>query len=245
MSEASEQKGSDFVRDLGDAVRKNPLSAALIGMGVVWLFSRGRSEGVAGFVPHPAIDRIPNAANKAFQTARSSLQSGVDAIGEGASSASARLTESGTVALGRASDLGSEYAEAASDYVEELPAIGIAAFDTVRSNLTELFKTQPLALGAIGLAIGAGIAAALPATDMEAAHLGEARDTVKKQVSQFAQQQADRAVTVATSVVDAAAEEARKQDLTIDAAKSAAGEISEKVGRVVDAARTGVAEKAP
>ena len=36
MNSASE-KGSDFIQDLGDAVRNNPVSAALIGMGVLWL----------------------------------------------------------------------------------------------------------------------------------------------------------------------------------------------------------------
>ena len=41
MNNVSE-KGSDFVQDLGDAVRKNPLSAALIGMGVLWLFAGSR-----------------------------------------------------------------------------------------------------------------------------------------------------------------------------------------------------------
>jgi hypothetical protein len=41
------------------------------------------------------------------------------------------------------------------------------------------FKAQPLALGAIGLAIGARIAAALPRTEMEADYLGETSDTVK------------------------------------------------------------------
>ena len=41
MNNVSE-KGSDFIQDLGDAVGKNPLSAALIGMGVLWLFAVSR-----------------------------------------------------------------------------------------------------------------------------------------------------------------------------------------------------------
>ena len=41
MSDISE-KGSDFLRDLGNAARKNPLSAALIGMGVFSLFTGSR-----------------------------------------------------------------------------------------------------------------------------------------------------------------------------------------------------------
>ena len=32
------ERGSSFVRDLGEAARENPVSAALIGMGVLWLF---------------------------------------------------------------------------------------------------------------------------------------------------------------------------------------------------------------
>jgi hypothetical protein len=35
------EKGSDFIKDLGDAARRNPISAALIGMGLVWLFAGG------------------------------------------------------------------------------------------------------------------------------------------------------------------------------------------------------------
>ena len=44
---------------------------------------------------------------------------------------------------------------------------------SVRSSLSDLFRAQPLALGALGLAIGAGIAAALPSTEVEAEYFGE------------------------------------------------------------------------
>lgn len=40
MTDVSEH-GSKFLRDLGDAASRNPLAAALIGMGVLWLFSGG------------------------------------------------------------------------------------------------------------------------------------------------------------------------------------------------------------
>jgi hypothetical protein len=49
MSDVSE-KGSDFIRNLGDAARQNPLSAALIGMGRFvafhWWPNRGKGRGV-------------------------------------------------------------------------------------------------------------------------------------------------------------------------------------------------------
>ena len=40
MNDISE-KASGFIHDLGEAARQNPLSAALIGMGVLWLFTNG------------------------------------------------------------------------------------------------------------------------------------------------------------------------------------------------------------
>jgi hypothetical protein len=43
--------------------------------------------------------------------------------------------------------------------------------------------------------------------------------------------------------MEAATEEARKQGLTVEGAKSAAGDISAKVGRVVDAAGKGISER--
>ena len=77
------EKGSDFIQDLGDAVRKNPLSAALIGMGVLWLFTGNRPVERAGdFVRNTGWDRIPDAAGNAFDAARSTLRSGAGAVGE-------------------------------------------------------------------------------------------------------------------------------------------------------------------
>jgi hypothetical protein len=115
--------------------------------------------------------------------------------------------------------------------------------DTARSNLTELFRAQPLALGAIGLAIGAGIAAALPPSEVESAYLGETSDTVKAKTSEFASEQTDRATKVAKDVMGAVTEEARKQGLTIEDAKSAVSEISAKVGRVVDTAGKSISDR--
>jgi hypothetical protein len=118
-----------------------------------------------------------------------------------------------------------------------------AAFDTARDGLTELFRAQPLALGAIGLAIGAGIAAALPKTDVEDTYLGEVSQTIKKQAAEIASQQVNKATALASDVVEAASAEARKQGLTADGAKAAIEDITGRAGRVVDAAKNGIGEK--
>ena len=45
-------------------------------------------------------------------------------------------------------------------------------------------------------------------------------------------------------MLEAVTEEARRQGLTVEGAKSAVGELSAKVGRVVDAAERGISERA-
>jgi hypothetical protein len=235
------EKGSDFIQDLGDAARKNPLSAALIGMGVLWLFTGSRPlDRAANLVRSAGMDRIPDAASNAFDAARSNLKSGTDAIGEHVASAK----DSVAGAVDNATRYGRDYADSTSEYVPSIPGTGAEIFDTVRSNLSDVFRAQPLALGVIGIAIGAGIAAALPATEIEADHLGETSDAMKAKATDFAAEQADRVTEVAGNVVEAVTDEARKQGLAVEGAKSAATDILAKVGRVVDAAGKGISKRA-
>jgi hypothetical protein len=243
MSEYSE-KASDFVGDLGDAARKNPISAALIGMGIVWLFTGGRTaERVGDLVRGAGLDRLPDAAGNALDAARSTLRSGSQSVGKGLSSATETLKDAGAAGLDRVTRAGSEVADTAYGYARNIPDASGALFSTARENLSELFRAQPLALGAVGLAIGAGIAAALPATDLEAEYFGESSDSFKEQAADFASEQVSRAASVAEDVVTAVSEEARNQGLTVDAAKSAIAELPEKLGRVVDAAGKGISDR--
>jgi hypothetical protein len=235
MNNVSEA-GSDFIRDLGDAVRKNPVSAALIGMGMLWLFSGSKSAAKAGEYVRKGMDRVPDA----FEGARSALQSGAGAVGERAASATDAMTDGVADTLGSAAHQGREYADTASGYIASIPETGMDALGAIRSNLSEVFRAQPLALGAIGVAIGVGIAVALPASEVESDYLGDASEAAKTKASEFAAKQTGRLATAAGDVLEAVTDEAQRQGLTLESAKSAAGDISAKVGRVVDAAGKGI-----
>jgi len=216
------EKGSDFLKDLGDAARRNPMSAALIGMGIVWLFAGGKAGvGPRDVLERTGMDRMPEAAKDTFNTARDSVASATNSVAD-------TIREAGSAGIDTATRMGSEYAKRLPDPANVL--------DNVRGNLTDLFKAQPLALGAIGLAIGAGIAAALPNTDLENSYLGETSETVRSKAAAIAGEQIDKAATVASDVVDAAKDGARKEGLTLDDAKAAVDGLSGKLGRVVDAA---------
>jgi hypothetical protein len=214
-------------------------------MGVLWLFTGSRPVERAGeSVRRTGFDRIPDAAGNALEATRSTLTSGVDSIGERVISAKDALQDQGADFLDNAARFGQEQVGVASEYALSMPEYGAEMFDTVRSNLNDLFRAQPLALGAIGLAIGAGIAAALPSSEVEAAYLGETSDTVKAKTTEFVAGQTDRATTVAENVMEAVADESRRQGLTAADAKEAFGNISAKVGRVVDTAKKGISERA-
>jgi hypothetical protein len=219
------EKGSDFVKDLGDAARRNPVSAALIGMGIVWLFAGRTAVRPSQFLERTGLDRLPDAARDAMSATQDRAALAADTL---------RTTSSDGIET--ATRMASEYSKALPDSADVL--------GTVRDNLTDLFKAQPLALGAIGLAIGAGIAAALPSTDIEKSYLGETSETLKSKTAEIAGQQIEKAATVAATVAETAAEEARRQGLTIDGAKAAMDDLSGKVGRVVDVAGKSVSETA-
>jgi hypothetical protein len=219
------ESGASFVGDLRDAAARNPVSAALIGMGVLWMLTGAKSPAAAGNALRSAgLNRIPDA----LDDARSGLKEKAGSVAAAATSALDAVRERGASSF---------------DDVAEAMAQPSAVIDTARDGLTELFRSQPLALGAIGLAIGAGIAAALPKTEVEDAYLGEASQTVKTQAAEIAGQQVEKATALASDVVDAAAAEARKQGLTLDGAKAAAEDIKGRVGRVVDTAKNSVGEK--
>jgi hypothetical protein len=245
MTNITEQ-GSDFLHDLGEAARRNPVSAVLIGVGALWMFTGGgrAAFGAAGEVAlRTRLDRLPDVAGDGFDAAGSALKSGWNSAGNAVSSAADKMQSGAASVRDRAARFGREQADTLSGYVKSAPDSGAELIGSVRSNLTELFRAQPLALGAVGLAIGAGIAAALPSTEAEAEYFGETSDAFKEQAKEFASEQTARAKTIADSVVGAVSEEARNQGLTIEGAKSAAGDMSSKVKRVLDAAGKGVSQR--
>ena len=231
MSEQTSERASDFVKDLGDSVRKNPISAALIGMGVVWLFA-SRSYGPNAL---ERVGGVANAAQDVWRGAASSLKSASENMQDRASAASDTLRNQGEKFIDGVSEKGGELAESISEYTNSVPDLAGNLLDDVRSNMTELFRSQPLALGAIGLAIGAAIAASIPVTEKETEYLGETSDFVKQKASEIAAEKARDAVDLGERVVDAVVDEARQQGLTAQGLKLAASEMAEKASRVAGA----------
>ncbi len=210
MNQEKTASGGDFVRDLGEAIRDNPIPAALIGMGLAWLLTAGRSSAKAGF--GWARDSVTRFGSKEEgPTARDFGHSFDGVAGENRSD-------------------GGSVARKASDAVFSLGAGAPQVFASAQANFADLMRRQPLMLGALGLAVGAGVAASLRTTEAEADLVGQAAAKAKERARELAAAAARRANDVSTAI----AEEASVQKLTPDGIRQAAGEASRRVETVID-----------
>jgi len=107
-----------------------------------------------------------------------------------------------------------------------------------KDNVTTMVSDQPLMAGAVGLAIGAAIAALLPKTDAEDKLMGEASDTVKQKVGAIAAEEMEAAKSVASTVTSKLASEVGRvadehgvsTEGAVAAVQAATDKIKEAVG---------------
>jgi hypothetical protein len=263
--------GGDFVNSLQDAVRENPISAALIGMGVLWMFMGGSNTSLFGGGGRKSIFRgVGEGAEEAVSVGRdtaarirSSVGHAADAAAETAShvaggvrEASATIAEHGSRTAGQAADaVASAYdatydattnaasratdtlSNAATSAAHAMQEKGTKWGSTLQQSIGEIFERQPLLLGAVGIAIGAGIAASVPTTEAENKVMGGASDFVREAVSEKAAQVKEMA--------DAAVHEAKAQGLTPEAAGEALRAIGDKMGAMAQAAASKGTSRSP
>ena len=234
---------SDFVGGLQNAIQKNPVSAALIGMGVLWMFTGGRNITAAAAL-------FPAAAKATAAGAASGLQRSAEIAGDAGDALRSfgSSVVDGVRDLSGAATSAGETATKAYDAVKDAaagPASRVTASvkgtdgftGTLQQNLTDAFERQPLLLGAIGLAIGAGMAAAVPRTQMETEMVGDAADRVKAHAAELASTTADKVTETAERTLEAVKQEAAAQGLTPQAARAGAAAVGAKLKTVAKTAR--------
>ena len=97
--------------------------------------------------------------------------------------------------------------------------------DRARSGLSMLVTEQPWVLGALGLLVGAALAAILPRSQIEQDYVGSAAQHVRDQASNMACETYERARTAASRAVDVASRECAAES-DIGAAGAASGGLS-------------------
>jgi hypothetical protein len=227
-------RAGPVVDRMNAAIRDNPLAAGLIGAGVAWMLM----GGAKGFgVMAGAATGAASMTGSAAATAGSALASGVakassataaglkSAASDGASSVASLVPEISVPATDKAFDAVSE---AGATLVNRINSAAIAGREygvSIHSRLSDSLEKQPLLLGAIGLAIGAGIASTFSTTSVESELMGEQGTAARETLQGLGDVVTDRAQKVVSEVKT----EAQNQGLTPEAAKSAATGIGKKV----------------
>jgi len=222
-------KMNDTKVTLIETVRANPIPAAMIGAGIVWmLMNRSRSArtgprpstsaDVATRATEPREDgaleveqRVSQVAHQAMDQAKSALHSASGAVGAAvhdlAGAAGRAATQAGarvkTIAQGVGSAAGQVYSRAASG--------AHTGLEKVNQGYSNALQENPLLLAGAALAIGAIVGFALPRTGREDALLGPARDTLLRRAGQTAQQAASSLANLAEDAMESAAPRSAKE----------------------------------
>jgi hypothetical protein len=192
-----------FIDGLAAAARENPLAAALIGGGALWLLiGSDKLKNAAGSVTSAAAP-LADLGARAQRSAASNWDDTYGSMRNRASNmqdeASRGIDETVRNARTAASDAMSGAAETMSERFDEGMAGAREMFDRVgralprketlrqaQSSLSDLLERQPLVLGAVGLAIGATVAGALARSSREDEWVGDLSDGLKADLKERA-----------------------------------------------------------
>lgn len=192
----------EYVVNLGAAARQDPLPLALVGVGLAWLMVSSRDgsrvDRVHGGSPGPSAEELKSGVRDTAANVRDSVSGAVSSVKgavanmrdkvssvrDSAARTSQRISDS-TQRIGQT-------AQAARDKANEMSHAAREQADRMRSGIDRLVNEQPLALGAIGLAVGAVLAATAPRTRQEDRLMGDMSDRLKDDVKQAGQEQLDR-----------------------------------------------------
>jgi len=174
-----------------------------------------------------------------------SLSSAGSAVGDAARSAGDRISS----AASSASDSASRYAHDARDAAYQAGRAGYRGASYAGERFSEYgrraqrgfldtLQEEPLILGAVAVAIGAAIGAALPSTRTEDEWLGETRDRLRDEAMGYGRETLDKATNIAERAFQAGDEEAGRQGLKPEGqGDTLAEKVSAVAGAAVDTAK--------
>ncbi|GLC23558.1 hypothetical protein rosag_00710 [Roseisolibacter agri] len=211
---------------LADTIRENPIPAAMVGIGLGWLFMNRRRGGARSTYDaqyggaygelrpyRPRLDAYDTGAYgagayDARYAAGPSPYAGGHAGGYAgdASGAMDRVRE-------RASETAHDVAERTQHAAHAAQAVAQQTRTQVTNQVRRVedrFDEQPLVVGAATLALGLAAGLALPASDREVRLMGDARDRLVDRVKDAAEEAAGKVQHVAARVMDEAQDTARE-----------------------------------
>jgi len=187
-----------------DTIKRNPVPAALTGLGIAWLLSSresgsGRRESAYGSYGGYAGSRYQAAGYGGYRPSDQGGTGVTDFARQATGQAAERIEEIGGRVQHQAEQIGGKVQHQA---------------ERAQGELDRTLYENPLAVGAVALGIGAAVGFAVPGTRQENQLMGEARDTLVERVQETAHEVQDKVQRVAQEAQRAAREEAENQNLT-------------------------------
>jgi hypothetical protein len=184
---------TSFVDNLVSAARDNPLAAVLIGGGALWLLVGDQRLKTATRSVLDAVSPVADAGTSSLRSAVSTVKQTLapptapemdDTLRSATAAASEGLSGAADIVRDR-------FGEAATFAQENFGKLGNAlsgkdALTGAQSALTEVLERQPLVLGVVGMAIGAAVAGAFRASEIENEYIGSVSDDVKADMNRRA-----------------------------------------------------------
>jgi len=247
MFEGSGANVSKFIRNFGETVRENPVPAVLLGAGLVMMMTG--TGGRAMFASTRSSNRADHMGRymSSYGDSEAEGQSGSSAgAWDQAKDAASTVTEkvrsaanAATDKLSGAGDAVSRLAHSADGALTEARQSISASGRSMASRaggLGEFVADQPLLAAALGVAVGAIFAAALPSTEAEDQLMGRSSESLKEAAKDAAEEQIANVKEAVQDVASEVRTEASAQGLNIDTARSSVDQLGEKLNAVTEKA---------
>lgn len=244
--------GGEFAGNLKHNVQANPMPVALIGVGLAWLMMGGNGQKQPPAYTWPGDGA--SASRGLFDRAESAAASVRRSASETAEAFEARVHAAKGTALGISQNVGESIgafgariddamqsakagSQAAVDHVRQTAASAVEGARDSAGRAAGYLQDQPLLLGALGVSVGALLAAVLPPSKAEDQLLGSLRDDLRDKAGEVAGAALAGGTRVATEAINAGSETARREGLTADNAGSAVSSVAPQVANAAASAR--------
>ena len=214
---------AEFGQNLSDAVRTNPVPVALIGVGIAWLAISGRNGASPARYSDEADryrGRSTDDLGENWEFTRGSANDDTDgrSLGDRAGDGASDMAEQAARGIRDTIRSARDSVRSARDTMHRASDRTRDTYDRARSSMAnarasaaDMIEDQPLLLGALGLAVGAGLGASLPRTRVEDELMGDTRDDLMHGAAERAREYADRAADTARDYAGRAADTAREK----------------------------------
>ncbi|HSK73823.1 MAG TPA: hypothetical protein VK892_19150, partial [Pyrinomonadaceae bacterium] len=226
-------KGIEEIADtqVGHVARNNPIAVTLIGLGVGMLlmnlyrndsstnYSRRRSLS-SGSSDYGRTGYRAGDTGGVYDTVSDTASDAYGAVTDAASGAYDQVTGAANTAYRSVGNVAGKAYEQVGQLGSSVKDVAGKAYDQYDHYIEE----NPLAVGAVAMALGAAVGLSIPATTYESKLMGETRDKLMHQAGsqvgdlirnagEVAQDKIDKIKAVADETINTAKDEAKNQDL--------------------------------